>query len=121
MCHAVLPGMRARGYGRIINIADSGADLSRPWERVTPYMVGKTGILILTKSLAQHYGPDGITVNSVSPGVMENSVTKPPVDEIPVRQFTPTSAIARAVLYFADPSAQSVTGANLKVGGGWHM
>lgn len=121
MSRAVLPGMRARGYGRIINIADSGADLPRPWERVTPYMVGKTGVLILTKSLAQQYGPDGITVNAVSPGVLDNSITKPPLESIPVRHFTPTEAIARAVLYFADPAARDVTGANLKVGGGWHM
>jgi 3-oxoacyl-[acyl-carrier protein] reductase len=121
MCWAVLPGMKARGYGRIINIADSGADLPLPWERVTPYMVGKTGVLLLTKSLAKQYGPFGITVNAVSPGVLENSITKPPVEQIPVRRFTPTDAIARAVLQFADPAAQDVTGANLKVGGGWHM
>jgi 3-oxoacyl-[acyl-carrier protein] reductase len=121
MCRAVLPGMQERGYGRIINIADAGADLSRPWERVTPYMVGKAGVLLLTKSLAKHYGPYGITVNAVSPGILENSITKPPTEAIPVGRFTPTAAIARAVLQFADPVARDVTGANLKVGGGWHM
>lgn len=121
MCRAVLPGMVTRGYGRIINIADAGADLLQPWEQVTPYMIGKTGVLLLTKSLAKCYGPHGITVNAVSPGVLENSLVKPSLAAIPVGRFTPTAAIARAVLQFADPAAGDVTGANLKVGGGWHM
>jgi NAD(P)-dependent dehydrogenase (short-subunit alcohol dehydrogenase family) len=121
MSRAVLPGMQARGYGRIINIADAGADLARPWVRVMPYMLGKAGVLMLTKSLAQQVGPDGITVNAVSPGVLENSTPQPSIEAIPVRRWTPTAAIARAVLYFADPAAGDITGANLKVGGGWHM
>lgn len=121
MCRAVLPGMKARQYGRIINLADAGADLLLPWEQVTPYMIGKTGVLLLTKSLAKHCGPFGVTVNAVSPGILENSETKPPISMIPVGRLTPTSAIARAVVQFADPAAQDVTGANLKVGGGWHM
>lgn len=121
MCRAVLPAMKAQGYGRIINLADAGADLSGPWESVTPYMIGKAGVLTLTKSLAKHCGPFGITVNAVSPGILENSVTKPPIQKVPVGQFTPTEAIARAVLYFAAPTSAHVTGANLKVSGGWHM
>lgn len=121
MCRAVLPSMQTRHYGRIINIADAGADLLLPWERVTPYMIGKTGVLLLTKSLAKHYGPYGITVNAISPGILANSETKPPLTAIPTRRFTPTAAIAQAVLQFADPAAADITGANLKVGGGWHM
>ena len=121
MTQAVLPGMKARRYGRVINLADAGADFIRPWEQVTPYMVGKTGVLILTKSWAKHYGPYGVTVNAVSPGVLENSITKPTMESIPVRRFTPTAAISQAVLQFADPAAKDITGANLKVSGGWHM
>lgn len=121
MCRAVLPGMQSRGYGRIINIAESGADRVQPVIGVTPYMIGKTGVLILTKSLAKHYGPYGITVNAVSPGILENSTTKPSLERIPVGRFTPTAAIARAVLQFADVEAGDITGANLKVGGGWNM
>lgn len=121
MGQAILPIMRSQNYGRVVNIADAGADLPGPWRTVAPYMVGKAGILMLTKSWAQHYGPYGITVNAVSPGILENSITKPSIEVIPVRRFTPTAAIARAVLQFADPAAKDVTGANLKVGGGWHM
>lgn len=121
MCRAVLPHMQPRQYGRIINIADAGADRLQPWQTVTPYMIGKAGVLLLTKSLAQQYGPDGITVNAVSPGILENSETKPPLEKIPVRRYTPTAAISRAVLYFADPAAGDITGANLKVSGGWHL
>lgn len=121
MCRVVLPRMQARGYGRVINIADAGADLAQPWQQVTPYMIGKAGVLTLTKSLALHYGPYGITVNAVSPGILENSVTKPKIEAIPMRRYTPTAAIARVVLQLADPAAGDITGANLKVSGGWHM
>jgi NAD(P)-dependent dehydrogenase (short-subunit alcohol dehydrogenase family) len=121
MCRAVLPHMQRRQYGRIVNIADAGADRLQPWRDVTPYMIGKAGVLLLTKSFAQQYGADGITVNAVSPGILENSETKPSLEKIPVGRYTSTEAIARAVLQFADPAAGDITGANLKVGGGWHM
>ncbi len=121
MCRAVLPGMAARGYGRVVNIADSGADLLLPAENDTAYMVGKTGVLILTKSLAKKYAAQGVTVNAVSPGILENSITKPALKSIPTGRYTPTRAVTDAVLFLADPKTQDITGANLKVGGGWNM
>ena len=67
VCRAVLPHMRRCGYGRIVNIADSAADKLSPQPTLAPYMVGKTGILILTKSLAATTADCDITVNAVSP------------------------------------------------------
>ncbi len=120
-CRGFLPGMRRKGYGRVVNIADSGADHLLPVPNITPYMVGKTGVLILSKSLAAEVSPDGVTVNAISPGILENSITKPPVESIPVHEFTSLKSLSRSLLHLVDPEAGDLTGLNLKVGGGWNM
>ena len=121
-CRAALPGMVERGYGRIVNFADAGADHLRAAPNITPYLIGKTGVLILTKSLAAAYARHGITVNAVSPGIVDNSVTKPPGAEeaIPAGRFATIDDITNAVLFLLRDASSYITGANLKVGGGWH-
>ena len=121
-CRAVLPGMAERGWGRIVNFADAGADHLRAAPNITPYLVGKTGVLILTKSLAARYADKGVTVNAVSPGIIDNSVTKPPGGEaaIPAGRYATVADVANAVLFLLRDASSYVTGANLKVGGGWH-
>ena len=121
-CRAALPGMIERGYGRIVNFADAGADHLRAAPNITPYLVGKTGVVILTKSLAAACARHGITVNAVSPGIVDNSVTKPPGAEeaIPAGRFATIDDISNAVLFLLRDASSYITGANLKVGGGWH-
>ena len=121
-CRAALPGMVERGYGRIVNFADAGADHLRAAPNITPYVIGKTGVLILTKSLAAAYARHGVTVNAVSPGIVDNSVTKPPGAEeaIPAGRFATIDDITNAVLFLLCDASSYITGANLKVGGGWH-
>lgn len=122
VCRAVLPHMRAQRFGRIVNIADSAADKLSPQPTLTPYMVGKTGILILTKSLAAVTAECDITVNAVSPGIMENSVTKPPggPEAIPKSRYGTYTDLNGAIEFFLRRETSYVTGENLKVSGGWH-
>ena len=121
-CRAALPAMVERGYGRIVNFADAGADHLRAAPNITPYLIGKTGVLILTKSLAAAYARHGVTVNAISPGIVDNSVTKPPGAEeaIPAGRFATIDDISNAVLFLLRDASSYITGANLKVGGGWH-
>ncbi len=123
VCRTVLPHMRRTGYGRIVNIADSAADKLSPQPTLAPYMVGKTGILILTKSLAAATADCDITVNAVSPGIMENSVTKPPggPGAIPKRRYGTYADLNAAIAFFLRPDTSYITGENLKVSGGWHL
>ena len=122
VCRAVLPHMRRHGYGRIVNIADSAADKLSPQPTLAPYMVGKTGILILTRSLAAATADCDITVNAVSPGIMENSVTKPPGGSgaIPKGRYGSYADLNGAIEFFLRRETSYITGENLKVSGGWH-
>lgn len=122
VCRAALPHMRRRGYGRIVNIADSAADKLSPQPTLAPYMVGKTGILILTRSLAAATADCDITVNAVSPGIMENSVTKPPGGRaaIPKGRYGTCADLNMAIEFFLRRDTSYITGENLKVAGGWH-
>ena len=122
VCRAVLPHMRRQGFGRIVNIADSAADKLSPQPTLAPYMVGKTGILILTRSLAAVTADCDITVNAVSPGIMENSVTKPPggPSVIPKGRYGTSDDLNGAVEFFLRRENSYITGENLKVSGGWH-
>ena len=114
--------MERAGFGRVVNFADAAADLLRAVPTLTPYMVAKTGVLLLTKSLAHRYAEAGITVNAVSPGIIDNSVTKPPggVSAIPAGRYATTDDIVNAVLFLVSEESGYVTGTNLKVAGGWH-
>jgi 3-oxoacyl-[acyl-carrier protein] reductase len=117
MCKEVLPGMEKRQFGRIINIADSAADRIQAAVKTTPYIIAKTGVLILTKSLALSYASSDITINAISPGVLENSIVKPPFEEIPKLRYGEISDILGAIRYFIEASSKYVTGANLLVAG----
>lgn len=65
-CKAFVPGMRARGWGRIVNLASNSTFLAPPG--MAQYIASKSGAIGLTRALASEFGPDGVTVNAIAPG-----------------------------------------------------
>lgn len=120
LCRAALPLMQRRRRGRIINLGFTGAETLKARPNIVAYGIAKTGVILYSKALAKTYAGDGITVNVVSPGVMENSVTKP-VKDIPLRRTGRLSELADAVLYLVSERADYVTGTTLEVAGGWNL
>jgi 3-oxoacyl-[acyl-carrier protein] reductase len=119
-CQRVVPVMRAAGGGRIVNIGYTGAEVVKARPGIVAYQVAKTGVILYTKALARSEAPHGITANVVSPGVMENSVTKP-LDELPMGRTGRLEELVGAVRYFLTPEAGYVTGTHLEVAGGWNL
>lgn len=119
-CQRAVPIMRAQRYGRIINIGYAGAEqlVARP--QVAAYAIAKTGVILYSKALALENTAYGITVNVVSPGVLENSVSKP-LNELPMGRTGTLAEFSSAVMYLLSDSAAYITGITLEVAGGWHL
>ncbi len=125
---AALPGMRAAGFGRIVNI---GTNLfNNPVVPYHDYTAAKAALLSLTRTLAADLGPDNIGVNMVSGGLLRTTDASAATPEevfdfiasaTPLRRVTTPAELADAVLFFASPWARSVTGQNLMVDGGLVM
>ena len=118
--HAVVPHMLEAGRGAIVNIASVVARGGR--KHTTEYGASKGGIIAATKSLAIELGPHNITVNCVSPGKVEREAPK---DQAAfARRYSVMNRVctqddvARAVLFFAQPEADLITGQDLAVDGG---
>lgn len=116
---AALPWLRESGRGRIINILDADADSTAPVPFATAYKIGKRATFTLTKTLAALEAEHGLTVNAVSPGTLEDSPVKPPLERIPAGRFGTYEDLARAVLFLASDDAAYVTGVQMKVSGGY--
>lgn len=122
---AALPGMREAGFGRIITI---GTNLvQNPVVPYHDYTAAKAALLALTRTLSADLGPEAITVNMVSGGLLRttdaSSATPDAVfdliaDSTPLRRVTTPQEFADAVLFFASPWSRAVTGQNLVVDGG---
>jgi NAD(P)-dependent dehydrogenase (short-subunit alcohol dehydrogenase family) len=127
LVQANLPAMRAARFGRIVLIS-SRAVLGLA--KRTAYAATKAGMLGLSRTWALELAPDGITVNVVAPGpIQETEMFESAVEQgsarrtalaqsIPVRRLGLPSDVARAVCFFTDPEASFVTGQTLYVCGG---
>jgi 3-oxoacyl-[acyl-carrier protein] reductase len=119
-CQSAVPILRRQGGGRIVNVGYAGSEILRARPGIVAYAAAKTGVILYSKALARSEAAAGITVNVVSPGVMENSVTQP-TSEIPMGRAGRLDELVAAVRYLLSPGAAYVTGANLEVAGGWNL
>ena len=117
---AALPGMRNRKWGRIINMGYSRVEQLGAYRNIVPYAAAKTGLLILTRSVAATVASDGITVNMVSPGLIEGGVL-PKDQNIPAGRLGTFDDVASAVLFLVSDKSSYITGTNLIVSGGWKI
>lgn len=120
-CQRALPYLRAApGGARIINLGYAGAELLKARPNIAAYVVAKTGVIVYSKSLALAEAASGVTVNVVSPGVLENSDTKP-LKELPMGRTGTLTELAAAVRYLVSDEAAYTTGVTLEVSGGWNL
>jgi 2-hydroxycyclohexanecarboxyl-CoA dehydrogenase len=124
---AVLPDMVEAGWGRIVNISSSSTHSAQPY--MSSYVAAKSAVNGLTKSLAQEYGPAGITVNAVPPGFIDTPmlrkseargylVVEKNIEATPVRRIGRPEDIAAACAFLISEEAGYITGQILGVNGG---
>lgn len=134
---AVLPGMKARKWGRIINTASAHALVASPYKAA--YVAAKHGIAGLTKTAALETAQDGITVNAICPGYVWTPLVEQQIPDTarargmteeqvkrdvllaaqPTKEFVSVEEVAALALFLAGDQARSITGAILPVDGGW--
>jgi len=127
MCRATIEGMRARNFGRIVNIGSINGQAGQYGQ--VNYAAAKSGIHGFTKALAQEGAAKGITVNAIAPGYIDTdmvravpeNVLEKIIAKIPVGRLGKASEIARGVLFLIADDAGFVTGSTLSINGGQHM
>jgi acetoacetyl-CoA reductase len=127
MAKSTFPGMRERGWGRIVNIGSINGQAGQYGQ--VNYAAAKSGIHGFTKALAQEGAKFGVTVNAIAPGYVDTDmvaavpapVLEKIVAKIPVGRLGMASEIARGVAFLASENAAFVTGSTLSINGGQHM
>ena len=136
---AVLPGMMARKYGKIVNIATDAARVGQ--EREAVYSAAKGGVISFTKSIAKEVGRDNINANVISPGATNSPMRNAILEKMrqtmgaervaereekvrrvyPLRRIGEMEDVSNAVLFAASDRARHITGQVLSVNGGFAM
>ncbi len=112
-----LPGMRESGWGRMVNVGYAGSEKALTGPVNFPYFVAKTGVLMFTRMLAAETQADGVTVNAVSPYVVETSDAFP--EDAPRDRWATVEDVANAALFFCRADSDYVSGENIEIDGGW--
>jgi 3-hydroxybutyrate dehydrogenase len=134
---AALPGMKARGSGRIVNIASAHGLVASPFKAA--YIAAKHGVVGLTKTVALEVARTGITCNAICPGFVRTPLAEAQVGPIakekgiseesaladhllakqPSKRWVEVPEVARMALYLCGPDSGAVNGAALSIDGGW--
>jgi len=127
MCRCTIDGMRARKFGRVVNIGSINGQAGQYGQ--VNYAAAKSGIHGFTKAMAQEGARANITVNAIAPGYIDTDmVAAVPADvldkikaRIPVGRLGHASEIARGVVFLTADDAGFITGSTLSINGGQHM
>jgi acetoacetyl-CoA reductase len=127
MCRVVIDGMRARNFGRIVNIGSINGQAGQYGQ--VNYAAAKSGMHGFTKALAQESAAKGITVNAIAPGYVDTDMVRavPPavlekiIARIPMGRLGHAEDIARGVMFLVADDADFITGSTLSINGGQHM
>src|SRR5215831_743462 len=134
---AAVPGMKARGWGRIISTASAHSLVASPFK--VAYVAAKHGIAGFTKTVALELATFGVTVNCISPGYVWTALVAKQIPDTmkarnmteeqvkrdvllaaqPTKQFVTVEQVASLALYLCSDAAEQITGANLSIDGGW--
>jgi 3-oxoacyl-[acyl-carrier protein] reductase len=125
MCRLALPAMRRNRWGRIVNMGAVGAERTCGHPKVSAYSAAKAAVIAFSKALALEEARCGITVNVVCPGVLGDGADGgnggAEADRVPAGRVGTPDDVVRAVLFFASPAADFLTGQVLAVAGGWRL
>jgi len=134
---AALPHMKAKAWGRIVNIASAHGLVASPFEAA--YVTAKHGVLGLTKTVALETAENGVTCNALCPGYVRTPLVEKQIDDQakahniprdqvirdvllarqPTKKFVEAEEVAAATVFLCTPSAASITGIALPIEGGW--
>jgi 3-hydroxybutyrate dehydrogenase len=134
---AALPGMREKGWGRIVNIASAHGLTASPFK--SAYIAAKHGIVGLTKTVALEAAGKGVTCNAICPGYVltplveaqipeqmkvhnmdrETVIREVMLDRQPSRQFATVEEIGGTAVFLCSDAAAQITGTTISVDGGW--
>jgi NAD(P)-dependent dehydrogenase (short-subunit alcohol dehydrogenase family) len=124
-CREVVPGMLARGYGRVVNVASIAGKEGNP--TLLPYSASKAAVIAMTKSLAKELaGKADVTVNAISPAVIQTPILEGMapdtvdymIGKIPMRRVGTVDEVAALVHYLSSPEASFTTGQCYDISGG---
>lgn len=128
-CRAVVPGMKARRWGRIINLSSMMADISMP-DR-TPYSASKGGMSSMSRSLALELAAFNVTVNNLCPGPFATEINTPllndpevngrVVSKIPMARWGNPQELGAVAIFLASEASSFMTGASLTIDGGYSV
>jgi len=126
LCQAAIPGMKRRGWGRIVGLSSIWGKISKEYR--ASYSASKFALDGLTLALAIEHGADGILANCIAPGFIDTELTRRVVGDeqiqrllsiVPARRMANVEEIARFVVWLGSPENTYITGQNIAIDGGF--